>query len=110
MEKRELFLQKIELEYKLFRRKMLMKGKNYILDHARKAVCMKDLYEASRNLSERWNEDTLQVLLVFPEYLEFLYRQWLREETSYPIELDRCIRKETTRLVQAYWGNEGEAA
>ena len=27
MEKRELFLQKIELEYKLFRRKMLMKGK-----------------------------------------------------------------------------------
>ena len=34
MEKRELFLQKIELEYKLFRRKMLMKGKNYILDHA----------------------------------------------------------------------------
>lgn len=109
MNSKELLEQKLELEYKTFCRRFLSR-KERILDNLEKAYGMKCLYESTMKMCANWKEEELRVLLVFPGILSYLYRKWSSTESAFPVEISRCIRMETERLVSAYMGSKKDAA
>ena len=102
MGSRELFKQKMKLEHKIYCRRILMGDKESIMKQAGKIHTRKVLLDVCLEQCEGWTEEELQVLLVFPGFLDYLYWKWSRSENAMHAEMVRCIRKEGGRLVSAY--------
>lgn len=102
MGSKELFKQKLELEYKRYYGRMLAKDKKYLLENAGKVYMMESLYKSAVEQCGGWTEEEIQMLLIFPGLLEYLFRKWKKAESALPVEIGRCIRKECGRIITAY--------
>ncbi|MCI5903406.1 MAG: DUF3848 domain-containing protein [Blautia sp.] len=110
MDNRELLKNKMELEYKLFCRKLMEQEKTVIIQSAYKVNCMKKIIDTVTEAAKKWPEEDLSILIIFPDLLEYLYRRWTKEADSFSVELGRCIRRTAGKLIHAYVENTEEAA
>ena len=102
MGNKELFKQKLELEYKRYYGRMLAKDKKYRLENAGKVYMMESLYKSAVEQCSGWTEEEIQMLLIFPGLVEYLFRKWKNAERALPVEIGRSIRKECGRIITAY--------
>ncbi len=102
MGNKELLKQKLELEYKRYYGRVLVKDKKYLLENAGKVYMMENLYKSAVDQCSGWTEEEIQMLLIFPGLLEYLFRKWKKAESALPEEIGRCIRKECGRIITAY--------
>lgn len=102
MENKGLLEQKLELEYRKFCGRMMAKDKKFLLENAGKVYMMESLYKSVVEQCSGWTEEEIQMLLIFPGLLEYLFRKWKKVESALPVEIGRCIRKECGRIITAY--------
>lgn len=87
-ELRELFLQRLYLEYMLFKDSMLQKEKGDIYKDSYKVEIFVNLYEILVSHAENLNSNTIRGLLNLNfGILEFLYQEWLHREDTFYEEL-----------------------
>ena len=87
-ELRGLFVQRLYLEYMLFKDSMLQREKKDIFHESYKIEIFVNLYEILVAHAERLQSETIRELLQFNEgILEFLYLRWQYKEDTFYEEL-----------------------
>ena len=87
-ELRELFLQRLYVEWMLYKDSMLQKGKEDIFKASYKIEIFVNLYEILISYAEKLNSNTLRGLLNLDfGILGFLYQEWLHREDTFYEEL-----------------------
>lgn len=97
-----LFCEKIALELEKFKKRMLKKGPEEILNSAYQIDSFINIYEMLLEMSQEISETALKSMLVFPNLLAHFYAEWLKFEDSYREELYVCMLRLMTALVDAY--------
>ena len=59
-------------------------------------------YEGLMEMSQKMVGETVQVLLVFPNLLAFLYRRWIKQKDSSTQELEECLNGNICDLEKTY--------
>lgn len=98
----ELFCTKIGMELAGYKRRMLKKDAEYVFQNAYQIDCMVRIYEGLMEMSQKMVEETVQVLLVFPNLLAFLYRRWIKQKDSSTQELEECLNGNICDLEKTY--------
>lgn len=101
-ELRELFCAKISLEIKRFKEDIVQNDREKVYANAYRIDCMINIYELLFDMSQKIEEKTLKILLVFPGLLAFLYSRWLHTEDSHTEELQKCIEQCISEMNQKY--------
>ena len=98
----ELFCTKISMELAGYKRRMLKKDAEYVFQNAYQIDCMVRIYEGLMEMSQKMVGETVQVLLVFPNLLAFLYRRWIKQKDSSTQELEECLNGNICDLEKTY--------
>ena len=98
----ELLCTKIGMELAGYKRRMLKKDTEYVFQNAYQIDCMVRIYEGLLEMSQKMVGETVQVLLVFPNLLAFLYRKWIKKEDSSTQELEDCLNENICELEKIY--------
>lgn len=93
-ELRRLFCAKISLEYVCFKEEMLVQDKEEIFNSSYKIDTIINIYECLLEMSQDLEETVLNQLILFPQFLTFLFHRWMKKEDLYADELTECIRQE----------------
>lgn len=101
-ELRELFCAKISLEIKRFKEDIVQNDREKVYANAYRIDCMINIYELLFDMSQKIEEKTLKILLVFPSLLAFLYDKWVHTEDSHTEELQKCIEQCISEMEQKY--------
>lgn len=107
-ELRELFCIKIRIELEIFKKKMMKLQPEFIYQNAYKIDCMVSIYEAMLEMSGNLFEETLKMLLVFPNILRVLYNRWLKWNDSSMNELQACLKDNIMNMSREYAGEEAQ--
>lgn len=94
------FCMKISEELNAFQKQMLQKSRREIYAHAYEIDIMINLYKFLCMEAVKLEEEALEVLLVFPGLLFFLYDRWLEYEDTYAEELYACLKQELSEVIQ----------
>lgn len=103
-ELRGLFCLKISMELKAYERKMLKRGSEDIYQSAYQIDHMVSIYEILMEMSQEMADETLQMMLVIPSLLAFLYRRWLKKNDSAMEELQECLKKNMEEISSGFLG------
>lgn len=98
----ELFCEKISMELSRYKQKMLRQEPEFIFQRAYQIDSIINIYELLLELSRKTEEETLRVMLVFPNLLAFFYRKWMKQEDSAAEELKEGLEKSIAELKEAY--------
>lgn len=101
-ELRELFCAKISLEIKRFKQDIVQNDSEKVYASAYQIDCMINIYELLLDMSQKIEEKTLKILLVFPSLLAFLYERWIKTEDSQTEELWKCLVGCISSMEQKY--------
>ena len=100
-ELRQLLLQRLYLEYMLFKDSLLQKGKEDIFTASYKIEIFVNLYEILMAHAGDLRSDTIRKLLKLNfGILEFLYQKWLDKEDSFYEELRECACSELETVLE----------
>lgn len=96
--KRMIFTRKIAKELHVFKKELLRRKTQDVMDEAYKIVCMISIYEALLEISQDMSMDTVQELIKIPSVLSYFYEQWLKEQDSFEYELQDSIISEIGKI------------
>ena len=100
-ELRGLLLQRLYLEYMLFKDSLLQKGKEDIFTASYKIEVFVNLYEILLVHAGDLHSNTIRELLKLDfGILEFLYQRWLDREDSFYEELRECACSELETVLE----------
>ena len=88
-----LFNGKISMELRRFKRKMMEQELEELWASAYEIDTKVSFYELLAEMSLTMDPALLQILISFPDLLEYLYERWLQEEDTHEKELEDCIVK-----------------
>lgn len=95
---RELFCEKIALELERYKRKMLKRKPEIILESAYQIDSVINIYEILLEKSREFSEEALKNMLIFPNLLAHFYVEWMKQEDSYNEELQNCLKQSVEEL------------
>ncbi len=101
-ELRKLFCAKISLEIKHFKEDIVQNDREKVYANAYRIDCMINIYELLFDMSQKIEEKTLKILLVFPGLLAFLYDRWMKTEDFQTEELWNCMMNCISEMKQKY--------
>lgn len=87
----ELFCVKVNLELKRFKESMMLKEPEEIYGSAYQIDSMINFTELLFSMCQKINVETLEMLLLFPNLLAFIYDRWLAMEDSHVEEIAGCL-------------------
>lgn len=105
---RELFCEKIALELERYKRKMLKRKPEVILERAYQIDSVINIYEILLEKSREFSEEALKNMLVFPNLLAHFYLEWMKQEDSYHEELQNCMKQSVEKLEEIYSDRSGK--
>lgn len=100
---REVFGNKLALEYMRFKRKMILMDSEEVFANAYKIDIYINLYEALLEMAESFSMQELEQLIPAPNLLGNLYEGWLKIPDSQQEEIREYLRK-TVRKEQEELG------
>ena len=95
---RKLFCTKIGIELENYKRRVLKLKPEEIYRRAYQIDSMIQIYELLMEQSQKISEEMLQVMIVVPNLLAFLYRRWMQRVDSSEAELFECIMENAEKL------------
>lgn len=101
-----LFCEKIALELERYKKRMLKKEPEAILNRAYQIDTIINIYEVLLEKSQECSETALKTMLVCPNLLAHFYAEWLECEDSYNEELRESLSRSVKSLIELYRDKE----
>lgn len=108
MDEKEIFKNRVEMEYQAFCRKLMNKDVDTILKNAPRAEAVNKLHGFLIRASDTWDIQLIRILLMLPSILGFFYRKWKKRGNSGWEGMPQCIREEAGRLLDICTAEEKE--
>ena len=105
---RGLFCKKIELEYQVFRRTMLGKGREMVFARAEIIQEMTELYHNLIEMESSMTKEEMESLMIIPEVLQYLRREWHKKKKNGIESGTTFLRQKIMELEKIYQEVEKE--
>lgn len=105
---KEIFKNRVEMEYQVFCRKLKREDMETILKNAPRAEAVNQLHRLLIRTSDTWDIRLIRILLMLPSILGYFYREWKKTGEHEGEGMSRCIREEAGRLLEICTAEEKE--